>query len=83
MNRELYIKAIHHHMMVYGAEVKIPNDVAEWYEKHFGVEIDMLIDYNEEDVLDEVDGFYDNKSDSEDSENSQEWALEIMEKSNG
>ena len=40
MNRELYIKAIHHHMMVYGAEVKIPNDVAEWYEKHFGVEED-------------------------------------------
>ena len=59
MNRELYIKAIHHHMMVYGAEVKIPNDVAEWYEKHFGVEEDNLIDYNEEDVLDEVDGVYD------------------------
>jgi len=77
-DRELYIKAIHHHMMVYGAEVKIPDDVTEWYEKHFGVEIDTLIDYNEEDVLDEVDGFYDNKSDSEDKENSQEWVLEIM-----
>ena len=66
-------------MMVYGAEVKIPNDVAEWYEKHFGVEEDNLIDYNEDDGLDEVDGFYDDESNTEDSENSQEWALQIME----
>ena len=83
MEKELYIKAIHHHMMVYGAEVKVPNNVVEWYERHFKIEEDSLINYTEEDVLDEVDGFYDNQSEAQDKENSQEWMLEIMGESNG
>ena len=79
-NNELYIKSVHHWVLANGMNA-MPADVVEWFLAR--TEPDFIVDYSEEDTNDELnllDSYEETEYSSEDRENSQQLALELMEK---
>jgi len=79
--KEIYIKAVHQWVVRYGME-EMPEDVVEWYDEEIGsTEPDCVIDYSDIDVhdeLNELDSYNNKEVYSEDSENSQQLSLELI-----
>jgi len=81
MNNINMIKAIHQWVVRYGMD-QMPEDIEEWYDEEIGTtEPDYILGYSEDDVQDELSliDSYDKISHNEDRENSQQFALELME----
>lgn len=75
------IKAIHEWVKRYGMDT-MPDDIVEWYDETIGsTDPDCVLDYSEEDEHDELSllDAYSKQDHTEDSENSQELALGLME----
>ena len=84
--RLLYIKAIHQWVVRFGM-TPMPTDIVEWYRENIvSTDADFVFDYPEEDKKDELsllDSYEEKDQTGEDSENSQELALAIMEQHHG
>ena len=81
MNKEKMFKAIHQWTLLYG-DVPLPEDVEEWYDEEIvSPDADIVVSYEEEDVQDELNLFdsYVSTEYSEDSENSQQLSLDLIE----
>jgi hypothetical protein len=75
------IKSIHQWVVRYGMD-QMPEDIEEWYDEEIETtEPDYVLGYSADDVQDELSliDSYDKISDNEDRENSQQFALELME----
>tara|TARA_Y100000310_G_scaffold231981_1_gene234706 strand:+ start:400 stop:669 length:270 start_codon:yes stop_codon:yes gene_type:complete len=79
---EIFIRAVHQWVVRFGM-TEMPEDVIEWYDEEIGTtDPDYVLDYSEEDTDDELnllDSYEEIEYISEDRENSQELALELME----
>ena len=81
MDKEKTFKAIHQWTLLYG-DVPLPEDVEEWYDEEIvSSDADIVVSYEEEDIQDELNLFdsYVSTEYSEDSENSQQLSLDLIE----
>ena len=82
----LYIKSVHQWVVRFGM-TPMPADPVEWYRENIvSTDADFVFDYSEEDEQDELsllDSYEKKEHSSEDSANSQELALEIIEQHYG
>ena len=81
MNKEKMFKAIHQWTLLYG-DAPLPEDVEEWYDEEIvSSDADIVVSYEDEDVQDELNLFdsYVSTEYSEDSENSQQLSLDLIE----